>query len=249
MSNVKVITNRSDLVAIADAVRNKTGSTEEMTLGGIADEISEIKTEPNLQDKTVIPTITSKTISADEGYNGLGEVIVNGMRYDYTNKYATSIYASTFTNCKVLKTVNFTKAKTIGNYAFQSCTNLTSVYFSQATTIGTSAFANCSLYYADFPLVSTISKAAFEGNMKLAEIELPCCNTIKAAAFSGCRALELLHLLGSSVCTLENSNAFTGTAIGSNEYDGGVIHVPASLLASYKTATNWTYFSKKFDII
>lgn len=37
--NIKVITNRSDIVAIADAVREQAGSTEQMSLNGIADEI------------------------------------------------------------------------------------------------------------------------------------------------------------------------------------------------------------------
>ena len=42
--NIKVITNHSDIVAIADAVRSKTGNTGKMTLGGIASGINSIKT-------------------------------------------------------------------------------------------------------------------------------------------------------------------------------------------------------------
>lgn len=38
-----IIAEREDIVAIADAVRNKTGSTSEMTLGGIVSEINGIE--------------------------------------------------------------------------------------------------------------------------------------------------------------------------------------------------------------
>lgn len=44
MDNIKIICERTDLVAIADAVRNKTGATNAMTLGQIADNINGIAT-------------------------------------------------------------------------------------------------------------------------------------------------------------------------------------------------------------
>jgi hypothetical protein len=48
---------------------------------------------------------------------------------------------------------------------------------------------------------------------------------------------------------LDRSDAFRSTPIaGYTDSAGkyGSIYVPASLLASYKTATNWTYFSSRF---
>jgi hypothetical protein len=55
--------------------------------------------------------------------------------------------------------------------------------------------------------------------------------------------------MGSSVCKLSHSNAFTSTPIGGYSASAGTygsIYVPASLLTAYKTATNWTYFSSRF---
>ena len=49
-----------------------------------------------------------------------------------------------------------------------------------------------------------------------------------------------------SVCVLDNSNAFTNTPIASGT---GYIYVPYSLVSSYKTATNWTYFSSQISAI
>jgi hypothetical protein len=46
-----------------------------------------------------------------------------------------------------------------------------------------------------------------------------------------------------------NSNAFASTPIGGYSTSTGTygsIYVPASLLTSYQTATNWTYFSSRF---
>jgi hypothetical protein len=42
MSDIRIITNRYDIVAIADAVRSKIGSNEDMTMGEIARNISKI---------------------------------------------------------------------------------------------------------------------------------------------------------------------------------------------------------------
>ena len=57
-----------------------------------------------------------------------------------------------------------------------------------------------------------------------------------------------LYLLGSSLVILSNKNAFSGTPMSLSTYTGsfGSIYVPASLLASYKAATNWTTYSKRF---
>ena len=60
---------------------------------------------------------------------------------------------------------------------------------------------------------------------------------------------KYLYLTGSSLCKLSNSNAFSSTPIGGYSASAGTygsIYVPASLLTSYQTATNWAYFSSRF---
>jgi hypothetical protein len=63
---------------------------------------------------------------------------------------------------------------------------------------------------------------------------------IGSTAFGSCTNLNTFYLAGSTVCGLSGSNVFTGTGITST---AGSIYVNASLVDSYKTATNWTYFS------
>lgn len=53
MSNsIKILAEKQDIVAIASAVRNKTGLTNEMTLGEIVDGINGISTGANTSDAT-----------------------------------------------------------------------------------------------------------------------------------------------------------------------------------------------------
>ena len=60
-------------------------------------------------------------------------------------------------------------------------------------------------------------------------------------AFDSCTNLNtIFYNCSARVCTLGNSNAFSGTGITSST---GSIFVPVSLVDAYKSATNWTYFS------
>ena len=76
----KVLCEKSDLVAIADSVRSKTGSTDGMKVSEIPQKIEAIETGSNINiqaNKSV--TITSNgtaTITPDDGYDGLSSVDV-----------------------------------------------------------------------------------------------------------------------------------------------------------------------------
>ena len=185
----------------------------------------------------------------------------------------TNIDAYAFSNCTKLTTVSFPVCSLIANSAFCSCTGLTIASFPACSLIASYAFNNCaklttasfpickyilnyafaycsSLTTANFPACINISPYAFIQCYSLTTVSFPVCMSISNNAFQKCRNLLSVYLMGSSIPSLSGSGAFSSTPIaGYTEYTGGVygsIYVPASMLESYKTATNWSYFSDRF---
>lgn len=60
-NNVKIMANRQDIVAIADAVRSKTSTTQEMTLAGIASRINAISVSGGIE----LPELTNEGTASD----------------------------------------------------------------------------------------------------------------------------------------------------------------------------------------
>ena len=145
------------------------------------------------------------------------------------------------------------RVQKIRDYAFYSCSNLSSVSFPACTTIGGYAFGQCSnLTSVNFPACTTIGDTAFSICTKLTSANFPVCTNINYSAFANCYNLSSLTLGASTICSLSNSNIFKSTPYAGykSSFSGTpYIYVPQSLLASYKSATNWTYFSKYFSAI
>ena len=178
----------------------------------------------------------------------------------------TTIGNYAFSGCYLLSTVSFPACTSMGNYAvFYSCRSLTSVDFPVCINVGVSAFRGCSsLTTANFPSCTRIGNYAFSGCYLLSTVSFPACTYITnyafaycyllssvsfpsctrigSAAFRNCYHLLSLYLLGSSLCSLGNANAFSSTPIsGYTTSTGGVygsIYVPASLYNSYIVSTN-----------
>lgn len=160
-----------------------------------------------------------------------------------------SVNANAFAHCYSIPTVNLPKCTTIAMSGFAQCYSLTSVNIPICSNIGNYAFSGCrTLTALDLPSCEAIGTATFAGCSVLSTASFPKATNINAQAFSKCYNLKSLYLMGSSLCKLSNSNAFTSTPIGGYSTSAGTygsIYVPASLLTSYKTATNWTYFSSR----
>ena len=123
--------------------------------------------------------------------------------------------------------------------------------FPSCTYIGAYAFSFCSrITSLSLPLCQSILTYTFNHCSNLSTISLPKCSSISNYAFTNCFKLLSLYLMSTSVVGLEHISTFNSTPIaGYTTSTGGVygsIFVPASLLASYKVATNWATFSNRF---
>lgn len=171
------------------------------------------------------------------------DAIVSGTITDYTNDRVTSIRDYAFYSYYSLTSADLPAATSIGESAFYDCTRLTSANLSAATSIGNNAFQDCfSLISANLSAATSIGEAAFY-NSGLTSADLSAATSIGYSAFGSCSKLTSLILRASTqVCTL-STNAFNRTPIASGT---GYIYVPAALVDSYKTATNWTTYANQF---
>lgn len=249
----KVAVTRKWLEDIADSIRSRGGFSSQYKPSQMASAIMSI---PYDSDHDTEDGIIDKSISGS-----------------YTNSRVTSVGASAFADCINLANVSFPSCASVGSHAFENCTALASANFPECTDIGSyafdnsyslstmsfpvceavghSAFNNCiSLESASFPACSTIGANAFAGCTNMTNASFPVCASIGASAFYKCFTMTSLYLLGSTVATLAASNAFNSTPfmgyVSSTSGVWGSIYVPASLLDSYKIATNWAYYSNRF---
>ena len=146
-----------------------------------------------------------------------------------------------FYGCTSLTQVSLPMCSYIGIRAFQSCISLTQVSLPMCSYIGNSAFYTCrNISQVSLPMCSYIGSNAFWQCYPLAQVSLPMCSYIGSNAFRGCGLLSIITLGYSNICSLNASSTFYNTKITSST---GSIYVPTSLVESYKSATNWSYFS------
>ena len=163
----------------------------------------------------------------------------------------TGIDSYGFYMCKYLETVYLPMCAYIGSSAFVQCSYLRNLYVSNVQTIQSQAFAYTSNLYSVYlgcsePHTSMLGNYALSGARSLRTVifEGPWSFTA-ISVFYSCVSLYNIYLRHSEVMSLSNSYFFYGCPIGSRN-SSARIYVPASLLASYKVAPQWSYFSSLF---
>ena len=96
--------------------------------------------------------------------------------------------------------------------------SIESIKLSSVTSIGSNAFRSCS---------------------NLTSVSFPKATSIDDSAFYNCSSFTTIYVGTESdtVCTLSSTNAIPSSVTN--------IYVPASLVDSYKSATNWSSFASK----
>lgn len=153
-------------------------------------------------------------------------------------RIGNAVYGYTFSDCKALRAIKADKAQMIGARSFWNCTSLTDVRFPCLSYIDNYAFMNCyKLCRVDVaensPYRLSIGNNAFNYAYSLKEViirDIRCATLGGINAFNGC-------------------SHFHGTVNEAYNPDGlkdGYIYVPAELIDTYKSETNWSTFADQF---
>nr|DAH27071.1 MAG TPA: leucine-rich repeat protein [Caudoviricetes sp.] len=155
----------------------------------------------------------------------------------------TSIGSTAFNKCYSLVSITIPGGVTsIGNTAFSNCDSLASIAIpSSVTSIGSTAFTSCHSFVSiRIPNgVTSIGNTAFNYCESLASLAIPgSVTSIGSEAFYYCDGVAFYDFNHhTSVPTLENTNAFNGISADCQ------IRVPASLVDTWKAATNWSTYA------
>ena len=221
------------LKKLADVIRDKTGTTEEMTLDQMAEKVSSITS-----GEEVMKQLAEKTITEAHSTS------------------STSIRDYMFYGCDKLATSDFPLATKIGERSFYKCQNLKNINFPLVTSIYMDSFNSCyGLVNVKFPSLTYIAYYGFSSCQNLKSIDLPLVTRIGSNVFRYCYILTTVILRSKEVCKLDNINTFEscyhfyGTANATYNPTGakdGYIYVPRDLIEDYKVATNWATFADQF---
>lgn len=131
-----------------------------------------------------------------------------------------------------------------GTYTLSECRALHCVTYTELTSLANYALADCSAL-PDLALpegVTTIGSSALSGCRALKSLTLPASVTsIAAKAFENCWGLETLQVEATTPPSLAATTAFSG--LNSLHEIRVPYSADHSILAAYKTATNWSQYS------
>ena len=164
----------NDMVALADQIREITGTEDQMSIVDMTNELSN-----------------------NAGGGGDIDAMIDGSIEGDITSNVTTVKDHVFRNCTNLTSVNFPSATSIGTYAFRECSNLTSANFPSATSVESQVLYKCiNLTSANFPSATSIGNFAFWSDYYLVKLILGTKQTTvstlaNTGAFSNC-----FHILG-----------------------------------------------------
>lgn len=200
----------STLTEIADALREKTGKTELISVTDMAGEIRGIQGGGGgVEEMAALIEGSPLDISNNLVYDVAPYVFCSAKgitSVDLPN--CSTIGTSAFQNCTNLKNISFPACTSTGNNVFQNCYKLTSASFPKATIVGTYNFYSCSaLTTADFPVATSIPDGTFLNCSSLTSASFPKASLIGGRAFYSCSKLISADF---PECTLISQSAFYG---------------------------------------
>lgn len=263
--------NQADLQAVADAIRTKGGTSDELTFpDGFVDAVGAIQAGGGDDDDIAVKILdgTIKTYTSDTLTSIKSSRFLLSELEEISCPNVTTIGDTAFSNSQ-LKRVSFPSVKTIENYTFRSCVKLTDVgsLHETVTAWKGGCFQGCSaLIRGDFVGAKTVTGGMLENCTALESIWLPNVEgSLPQFAYNttNCKKIDLgkpetttfsfprqtfRYTTGLEVLILRFgcvvSAGATNLFENSKLLNGGKVYVPAAYVEVYKTATNWsTWFN------
>lgn len=210
-----------------------------------------IKGDANLKAANIVKgvSIFGVTGTAETGGGG-SDADLDALIADTITSVTSQVAAvrdRAFSSCTSVVSINLPAAKTIGKWAFMQCSKLATVNLPEATTLESSAFSACpALTSVTIPKVTSLPSQGLYNCTALQKIDLPAVTSISDSVFMMDSKLTAVILRSATLVTLHNKSAFSSSGISAGT---GYIYVPSSLVASYKTATNWSTYAAQIRAI
>ena len=223
----------------------------------LSSELNTYETYLSTQETTIDSIITALQGKASGGGStDMEDALLNkSLNGSYHNERIEIIGYGGLANQTAITSVSLPNVTNVGERCFNECANLTNANLPLARIIGSSAFYYCtSLENIILPSVTSLYAQAFRFCTALQSIDLSLCTSLNASAFSECYVLKKIIIRTSSVCKMSATSVlnkcyhFTGTTDATYNPNGladGYIYVPDNLVASYKSASNWSTFASQ----
>lgn len=215
-------TQEATIDSIIAALEGKAGGS-----GGSEDLTEELTAQTTLvtNQTTKVNTVKNLLNTVQVGDKGIEDGLVTGA--------LTGVYKNNRVN-------------TIGGERLRA-TAITGLECENVLSVGGEGCRECkSLKYIKLPKCTSLGSYSFGLCNVLEKVELGAATSIGQYSFYNSTALKELIISTETVCSLANANALTGTAIASGT---GYIYVPANLVSSYKSATNWSTYANQIRAI
>ena len=220
---ITYITTDTELSSIADAIREKGNTTEQLVYpAGFVSAIQNIQGgdiyEPIYKSLAYRSVIASSASGVSEWCNSLssttfqqfagqpfsGNFVFNNVSsigsYTFGSVYINTTGATSYWNC------SFPGCTTIGNGIFYYNRGIKEVYFPQCSYVGSYEFCGCgNLTSISFPICTIINDHAFYVCTSLSNINFPNCTSIGNQAFYVCTSLSNINFPN---CTSIGNQAF-----------------------------------------
>lgn len=252
------------LTDVADAIRAKKGTTDKINPQDFANEIASIQGNANGYTPNDIAMglvagdlhFTTDVIAAYSFYNDTGITSVDAPNVTTIGTYAfynianitsinapnvTSIGNYAFTAPKVTS-IDFPLCTSLGTNLFTNCPTITSINLPELTAVGASSFGYIGVKKLILPKATSVGNSSLTNSKTLTYVDLPKCTSILNYGLRNNSKLATLILRSETMCTLSNY-ALNSTMIFNKQ---GYVYVPASLIDSYKAATNWSKIPDQF---